>query len=150
MFLARLLPLARTFVSLPAGARRVPLLPFTALTALGCAIWAAAFVLIGLVSGTAWSAVSSIVGKAVLAAVGAAIAIRTVTLCTTDAGRIDMSDEKHPGWPSRTADAAGARWGEKHPEDDPEHVPPVRRARGRGGRPQSPFGQRRGGIVALA
>ena len=36
VFFARLLPLARTFVSLPAGARRVPLLPFVALTTLGC------------------------------------------------------------------------------------------------------------------
>ena len=47
VFTARLLPLARTFVSLPAGARRLPLAPFTALTAAGCAIWATAFVLAG-------------------------------------------------------------------------------------------------------
>ena len=33
VFIARLLPLARTFVSLPAGARRLPLAPFIALTA---------------------------------------------------------------------------------------------------------------------
>ncbi len=39
-----------------------------------------------------------------------------------------MSDkektEEHPGWHSREADAAAARWGEKHPEDDVEHPPP--------------------------
>jgi membrane protein DedA with SNARE-associated domain len=72
VFIGRLLPLARTFVSLPAGARRVPLLPFVALTAAGCALWAVAFVLIGLVSGTAWGAVSSILGKVLL---GAGIAL---------------------------------------------------------------------------
>ncbi len=69
VFIARLLPLARTFVSLPAGARRLPLAPFIGLTALGCALWAAAFVFVGMVSGTAWSAVSSVVGKGVLGGV---------------------------------------------------------------------------------
>jgi membrane protein DedA with SNARE-associated domain len=68
VFVARLLPLARTFVSLPAGARRVPLGPFIVLTAIGCAIWAAAFVLIGVVSGSAWASISSVLGKILLAA----------------------------------------------------------------------------------
>jgi membrane protein DedA with SNARE-associated domain len=66
VFVARLLPLARTFVSLPAGSRRLPLGPFTALTAAGCALWAAAFILIGLLSGTAWAQVSGIAGKLLL------------------------------------------------------------------------------------
>ena len=69
VFIARLMPLARTFVSLPAGARRLPVAPFIALTTLGCALWAGAFVSVGMVSGTAWSAVSSVVGKAVLGGV---------------------------------------------------------------------------------
>jgi membrane protein DedA with SNARE-associated domain len=73
VFLARLLPLARTFVSLPAGARRLPIVPFIALTAVGCAIWAVAFVLAGMVSGTAWGAISSVFGKVVLAAVVVAV-----------------------------------------------------------------------------
>lgn len=34
-----------------------------------------------------------------------------------------MDDEKQH---SRSADAAAARYGEKHPEDDPEHPPPAR------------------------
>src|SRR5580692_615842 len=63
VFVARLLPLARTFVSLPAGARRVPLVAFVALTTIGCALWAAAFVLAGLLAGTAWMAVSSLLGR---------------------------------------------------------------------------------------
>jgi membrane protein DedA with SNARE-associated domain len=66
VFTARLLPLARTFVSLPAGARRLPLGRFTVLTAAGCAIWAAAFVAIGLVAGAAWQVVNGVVGKALL------------------------------------------------------------------------------------
>jgi hypothetical protein len=39
-----------------------------------------------------------------------------------------MADEHTPskqaGWHSRSADAAAARWGEKHPEEDPEHPAP--------------------------
>ena len=66
VFIARLLPLARTFVSLPAGARHVRLIPFIALTTIGCALWAAAFVLVGAVAGAGWAAVSSTLGRALL------------------------------------------------------------------------------------
>ncbi len=64
---ARLMPLARTFVSLPAGARRVPLVPFIALTMLGCALWAVAFIVVGLLAGAAWVEVSSLLGRVLLA-----------------------------------------------------------------------------------
>lgn len=66
VFTARLMPLARTFVSLPAGARRVPLAPFVALTTLGCALWAIAFILVGLLAGAAWAEVSSVLGRVLL------------------------------------------------------------------------------------
>jgi membrane protein DedA with SNARE-associated domain len=66
VLIARLLPLARTFVSLPAGARRVPVGPFMALTTLGCAMWAAAFVLVGMFAGTAWASLSSTLGRVLL------------------------------------------------------------------------------------
>jgi membrane protein DedA with SNARE-associated domain len=68
VFVARLLPLARTFVSLPAGARLLPIVPFILLTTVGCALWAVLFVVLGMVSGSAWSAVSSVVGKVLLGA----------------------------------------------------------------------------------
>jgi membrane protein DedA with SNARE-associated domain len=77
IFFARLLPLARTFVSLPAGARRLPLVPFVALSAAGCALWALAFVLAGLLSGSAWAALSSVLGK-VLLALGACVLLATL------------------------------------------------------------------------
>ncbi len=64
---ARLVPLARTFVSLPAGARHVPLARFVALTAIGCAMWATAFVLAGLLAGAAWSTVDTVAGRVLLA-----------------------------------------------------------------------------------
>jgi membrane protein DedA with SNARE-associated domain len=78
VFIARLLPLARTFVSLPAGARRVPIGAFVVLTTLGCAIWAVLFVVVGLVSGSAWGEVSSVVGKVLLA--GGLVVVAAVVL----------------------------------------------------------------------
>ncbi len=66
VFIARLLPLARSFVSLPAGVRRVPIGEFILLTVAGCAIWAAGFILIGIAAGNAWASVDSVVGKALL------------------------------------------------------------------------------------
>jgi membrane protein DedA with SNARE-associated domain len=63
---ARLMPLARTFVSLPAGAMGVPLGAFVALTTLGCALWALAFILVGLLAGAAWSEISSLAGRVLL------------------------------------------------------------------------------------
>jgi len=37
-----------------------------------------------------------------------------------------MSEDKTPPQhPSRSADAAAARWGEKHPDEDPEHPAPL-------------------------
>ena len=67
VFLARLMPLARTFVSLPAGHAEVPLGPFLAMTALGCAIWAALFTLFGLLAGAGWEELSGVLGNALLA-----------------------------------------------------------------------------------
>jgi membrane protein DedA with SNARE-associated domain len=78
VFLARLLPLARTFVSLPAGARRVPLVAFVVLTTIGCALWATAFVLAGMLAGTAWAAISSVLGK-VLLGVGIVVLVLSVS-----------------------------------------------------------------------
>jgi membrane protein DedA with SNARE-associated domain len=66
VFTARLVPLARTFVSLPAGASRVPLIPFIVLTTVGCCLWAAAFVLAGALLGEAWVTFSSTLGRALL------------------------------------------------------------------------------------
>jgi hypothetical protein len=36
----------------------------------------------------------------------------------------EKSNEQPRGWHSRSADAAAARWGEQHPEEDVEHAAP--------------------------
>ena len=67
VFVGRLLPLVRSFVSLPAGHARVPIVPFIALTAAGCCIWSIAFVLAGDFAGAAWHAAAGTVGHVLLA-----------------------------------------------------------------------------------
>ena len=67
VLVARLLPLARTFVSLPAGHLRVGLGRFIVLTIAGCAIWSIAFVLVGALAGAAWRSVAGIAGQVSLA-----------------------------------------------------------------------------------
>jgi membrane protein DedA with SNARE-associated domain len=66
VFIGRLLPLARTFVSLPAGARRVRLPAFVALTVLGCALWALGWILAGMLAAGAWTTVSGVAGRVLL------------------------------------------------------------------------------------
>jgi membrane protein DedA with SNARE-associated domain len=75
VFIARLLPLARTFVSLPAGQRRVPLATFVVLTTVGCALWAVAFVLAGMLAGGAWTSISSLLGRVLLGIGGVVVAL---------------------------------------------------------------------------
>lgn len=74
VLIARLLPLARTFVSLPAGARRVPLASFVVFTTIGCALWATAFVALGMIVGATWASVSSMLGRVSLG-VGVAVVV---------------------------------------------------------------------------
>jgi membrane protein DedA with SNARE-associated domain len=81
VFVARLLPLARSFVSWPAGRAGVPAWRFMALTLPGCALWAGAFVAAGALAGDGWHAVGGVVRDATVAAAAAmllAAAVRRV------------------------------------------------------------------------
>jgi membrane protein DedA with SNARE-associated domain len=66
VFTGRLLPLVRSFISVPAGNARVPLPRFIVLTVAGCAIWSVAFVLAGDWTGEAWHAVAGVLGHVML------------------------------------------------------------------------------------
>jgi membrane protein DedA with SNARE-associated domain len=50
----RMLPIVRTFISLPAGVARMPFWRFTALTALGCIPWIFMLAFIGQQAGDRW------------------------------------------------------------------------------------------------
>jgi membrane protein DedA with SNARE-associated domain len=54
VFLCRLLPVVRTFISLPAGVARMPFWRFTALTVLGCIPWVWLLAYIGMQAGDNW------------------------------------------------------------------------------------------------
>ncbi|MFC8422713.1 DedA family protein [Streptomyces sp. NPDC057236] len=61
VFFGRMIPLFRSFISVPAGVERMRLPLFLGLTTLGSAIWNTAFVLAGYALGDNWEQVSTIV-----------------------------------------------------------------------------------------
>ncbi|GAA2260612.1 hypothetical protein GCM10010430_50850 [Kitasatospora cystarginea] len=76
VLLARMVPVVRSLISVPAGIQRMPLWVFTALTAVGSLVWNTAFVLLGYWLGDNWRLVEEYggwVSKAV-----AALAVLTV------------------------------------------------------------------------
>jgi membrane protein DedA with SNARE-associated domain len=54
VFISRLLPVVRTFISFPAGVVRVPLVRFTVLSFIGSFIWCAALATAGYAFGSEW------------------------------------------------------------------------------------------------
>ena len=54
VFFSRLLPIIRTFISLPAGVARMPFWRFTVLTVAGCVPWVFILALIGKAAGDRW------------------------------------------------------------------------------------------------
>jgi membrane protein DedA with SNARE-associated domain len=54
VFFTRMLPIVRTFISLPAGVARMPFWRFTTLTALGCIPWVLMLGIIGREVGDRW------------------------------------------------------------------------------------------------
>ena len=78
VFFGRFVPGVRSLISLPAGAQRMPLLPFSVATAAGSAIWNSALVGAGYALGTQWEKVGTYVGTAsniVLGALGVVIVV---------------------------------------------------------------------------
>ena len=78
VFFARLLPVARTFVSLPAGARGIRLIPFVLLTVAGCALWAAGLIVAGVIAGTAWAKLDFVLGRASLGVALVVVAVAVI------------------------------------------------------------------------
>jgi len=54
VFFSRMLPIIRTFISLPAGVARMPFWRFTLLTTLGCVPWVFMLTLVGKEAGDNW------------------------------------------------------------------------------------------------
>ncbi len=75
VFFARLLPVVRTFISLPAGVARMPLLRFSVLTVLGTLPWCIMLVAIGDVAGHNWESWHRRFGYLDYVVVAAAVAV---------------------------------------------------------------------------
>jgi membrane protein DedA with SNARE-associated domain len=77
VFFARLLPIVRTFISLPAGIARMPFWRFTILTFAGCVPWVLMLAVIGREVGDSWEDWRDylhFLDYAVLAAIGCGVA----------------------------------------------------------------------------
>jgi membrane protein DedA with SNARE-associated domain len=61
VFIGRLLPVIRTFISLPAGVARMNVWKFTLYTVLGCLPWCFALTFVGYKLGESWDAVERVV-----------------------------------------------------------------------------------------
>lgn len=61
IFFGRMIPLVRSFISIPAGIERMRLAPFTVYTALGSLIWNTIFIAAGFFLGDRWTVVESYV-----------------------------------------------------------------------------------------
>ena len=57
IFFSRMLPIIRTFISLPAGVAKMPFWRFTVLTFAGCVPWVLALALVGEAVGSEWESV---------------------------------------------------------------------------------------------
>jgi membrane protein DedA with SNARE-associated domain len=80
VFVGRLTPLARSFISIPAGAFEVPLVPYTLLTLLGGLIWCLAFAGAGWAVSSSWEQVHHAFRFADYAVVIAAVALVAVVV----------------------------------------------------------------------
>ncbi len=60
VFLSRLVPGFRTWVSFPAGAVKMPLTRFIAYTTVGCVLWDTVLIYIGVVVGSNWRSVAGV------------------------------------------------------------------------------------------
>lgn len=78
VLLARLVPMVRTLISVPAGISAMPLLPFLLYTTLGTALWTGALTWAGLALGSRFTEVDRYVGPLSWAVVGVALVVYLV------------------------------------------------------------------------
>ena len=90
----RLVPGARSLVSLPAGLARMPVGRFCLLTAIGSGLWNAALLGLGMALGSNWSRVGNVVGPASSLVVAALVALAIVVA----AGSWRRRRARAPAW----------------------------------------------------
>jgi membrane protein DedA with SNARE-associated domain len=75
VFVSRLLPVIRTFISLPAGVARMPFWRFTVYTVLGCLPWTFALAWLGYELGERWTTVEAVLQPIAWAVVAVLVAL---------------------------------------------------------------------------
>ncbi len=104
VFFTRMLPIIRTFISLPAGVARMPFWRFTALTLLGCIPWVLMLSLIGKSVGENWEEWRDHLHYLDYAVLAAAIGVVAYLLVEAAAGRGRRSGEE----PTASPEPAGS------------------------------------------
>jgi membrane protein DedA with SNARE-associated domain len=93
VFLGRITPLVRSFISIPAGVFRHPLGPYTALTFAGSTLWCLAFAGIGWVVGENWESFHNAFAYVEYAIVALAVVAAVVMLLRWRSSRLDRRAE---------------------------------------------------------
>jgi membrane protein DedA with SNARE-associated domain len=104
VFVGRLIPLLRSFVSLAAGLGEMPLVKFALFTVAGCAVWCAALASIGYSLGSSWHRAVKDFNDVGYVAAALAVVLVVVVLVH----RIRAVRAERAGAPSRGRHVAGA------------------------------------------
>jgi len=119
---SRLLPVVRTFISLPAGVARMPFLRFSVFTFIGCLPWTFALTAVGYTLGSQWQVVERYL-RPVSYAVAALVLVTAVWWLGR---RWSQQRGRARGRHALSSPARGARAQEDAEEDDPRRLSPKR------------------------
>ncbi len=109
VFFSRMLPIIRTFISLPAGVAKMPFWRFTVLTLLGCIPWVLMLSLVGKSVGDNWEEWRDHLHLLDYAVLAAAIGLVAYLLLKRWRGGGGKSDEEPSAEPEREPQPAGSR-----------------------------------------
>jgi membrane protein DedA with SNARE-associated domain len=108
VFFSRMLPIVRTFISLPAGVAKMPFWRFTALTALGCLPWVLMLALVGKSVGDNWEEWRDHLHYLDYLVVVGALALLVYLLVRRRRGGGPGQDEEEPARAPQPTGASGA------------------------------------------
>ena len=91
VFFGRLIPVVRSVVSIPAGAERMPLLPFVAYTTAGSLLWNSVWIVVGRQLGSRWQQAERWSELIEFAVLGAAL-IALIVLVVRSRRAVDATD----------------------------------------------------------
>lgn len=107
-FFARLLPISRTIITLPAGAMRMPIVPFTLATFGGAFLWSTFLAALGYAAGSQWERVRGRLGQWYLPVTVAVIIVGVVAYLVFGSLRVRRAPSPPPlHSPTKEEEAGG-------------------------------------------